>query len=58
MLESKRLYLNCHVDNVASYKVLGKLGMSRVGLIKNHKVVKGENRDSYRYEITRPLHNN
>lgn len=44
------IYATCDTRNIASYKVMEKLGMKRVGLIKGQKV-KGYLRDSYRYEI-------
>ncbi len=45
------VYATCDTRNAASFKVMEKLGMRRVGLIKEHKLVKGHLRDSYRYEI-------
>ena len=45
------IYATCDTRNTPSYKVMEKLGMKRVGHIKNHKMVKGHMRDSYRYEI-------
>lgn len=45
------IYATCDTRNGASYKVMEKLGMTRVGFIKEHKFIKGHLRDSYRYEI-------
>lgn len=45
------IYATCDTRNGASYKVMEKLGLKRVGLIKEHKFIKGHLRDSYRYEI-------
>lgn len=45
------IYATCDTRNIASYKVMEKLGMNRVGFIKGNKEVKGYVRDSYRYEI-------
>ena len=45
------IYATCDTRNGASYKVMEKLGMKRVGFIKEHKFIKGHLRDSYRYEI-------
>lgn len=45
------IYATCDTRNTASYKVMEKLGMKRVGFIKGTKEVKGHVRDSYRYEI-------
>ncbi len=45
------IYATCDTRNAASYKVMEKLGMKRVGFIKGTKEVKGHIRDSYRYEI-------
>lgn len=47
----KVIYATCDVRNAASYRVMEKLGMKRVGLLKGTKEVKGHVRDSYRYEI-------
>lgn len=43
----------CDTRNAASYRVMEKLGMKRVGSMKGDKVLKGHVRDSYRYELTR-----
>jgi [ribosomal protein S5]-alanine N-acetyltransferase len=45
------IYANCDSRNVASYKVMEKLEMKKVGFIKGTKEVKGHVRDSFRYEI-------
>lgn len=45
------IYATCDTRNSASYKVLEKVGMRRVGHVKNHKEIKGKLRDSYCYEI-------
>jgi RimJ/RimL family protein N-acetyltransferase len=47
------IYATCDTRNVASYRVMEKLGMKRVGFIKGDKEMKGHVRDSYRYELTR-----
>jgi RimJ/RimL family protein N-acetyltransferase len=46
------IYATCDTRNAASYRVMEKLGMKRVGFIKGDKEVKGHVRDSYRYELT------
>jgi ribosomal-protein-alanine N-acetyltransferase len=45
------IYATCDARNRASYKVMEKLGMKKVGFIKGTKEIKGHVRDSYRYEI-------
>lgn len=45
------IYATCDTRNLSSYKVMEKLGMKKVGFIKGTKEVKGNVRDSYRYEI-------
>lgn len=50
-LKLKLIYATCDTRNVASYRVMEKLGMERVGIIKGMQPVKGYVRDSYRYEI-------
>lgn len=47
------IYASCDSRNVASYRVMQKVGMTCVGLLKNDKVSKGHMRDTYRYEILR-----
>lgn len=48
------IYATCDTRNTASYKVMEKVGMSRVALIEKDKEVRGALRDSYRYEVTNP----
>ncbi|WP_408097525.1 GNAT family N-acetyltransferase [Peredibacter sp. HCB2-198] len=45
------MYATCDTRNIASFKVMEKLGMKRVGMIKGHLEIKGHKRDSYRYEL-------
>lgn len=45
------IYATCDTRNIASYKVMEKLKMTKVGFIKGTKLIKGHMRDSYRYEI-------
>lgn len=45
------VYATCDTRNVASYKVMERVGMTKVGTLLKHKEVKGHVRDSYRYEI-------
>ena len=47
------IYATCDTRNLASVKVMEKLGMSRVGLLKGDKLQKGFLRDTYRYELVR-----
>lgn len=50
-LKLSLIYATCDTRNEASYKVMEKLGMKKVGFIKGTKEVKGHVRDSFRYEI-------
>lgn len=45
------IYATCDTRNIASFKVMEKLGMKKVGFIKGEKEIKGHVRDSYRYEV-------
>lgn len=45
------IYATCDSRNVASFRVMEKLGMKRVGSIKGTKEIKGHVRDTLRYEI-------
>jgi ribosomal-protein-alanine N-acetyltransferase len=47
----KVIYATCDTRNVASYRVMEKLGMKRVGFLEGDKMQKGFLRDTYRYEI-------
>jgi RimJ/RimL family protein N-acetyltransferase len=49
------IYATCDAENVASYTVMQRLGMSRVGLTSGTTPVKGSVRDTYRYEIINRL---
>lgn len=48
------IYATCDVRNSASFRVMEKLGMKRVGHFEKHQMQKGEMRDTYRYEIIKP----
>lgn len=54
VLELQVIWATCDVRNIASYKVMEKTKMKRVGHIIKHKEFKGGWRDSFRYEITLP----
>ena len=45
------IYATCDSRNTASYKVMEKAGMKRVGLLISNREIKGHVRDSLRYEI-------
>ena len=47
------VWATCDVLNPASYRVMEKSGMKRVGHMIKHKEFKGQWHDSYRYEIIR-----
>lgn len=42
----------CDARNTASFKVMEKLGMKRVGLLAKEREQKGAKRDTLRYELT------
>jgi len=44
------IYATCDTRNIASYRVMDKLGMNRVGLLLGDKIQKGFRRDTFRYE--------
>lgn len=46
-----RIFADCNVENVASARVMEKVGMSREGLLRENMWYKGRWRDSYRYAI-------
>lgn len=46
------IYATCDTRNIASYKVMEKLGMQRVGILKGDRKIDGRAFDSYRYEIS------
>lgn len=45
------IYATCDTRNVASYTVLEKCGMCRVGKIIGNRKIRGDIYDTYRYEI-------
>ncbi len=45
------IYATCDARNVASYRVMEKLGMKRVGFLEKEREVKGQLRDTFRYEM-------
>jgi RimJ/RimL family protein N-acetyltransferase len=47
------IYATCDAKNTASYKVMEKLGMKRVGLLEKEREQKGAKRDTLRYEIVK-----
>ena len=49
------IYATCDIRNMASFKVMEKLGMKKVGFIKGTKEIKGHVRDSFRYELLSEL---
>ncbi len=46
------IWATCDSENTASYRVMEKCGMKKVGHIIRHKELKGRWRDTYRYEMT------
>ncbi len=47
----RRIFATCDTRNVASARVLEKAGMRREGHLREHKLIRGEWRDSYVYAI-------
>ena len=45
------LFAVCDTRNVASYRVMEKLGLKRVGHFEKDRLIRGERHDSYRYEV-------
>ncbi|MCB0421286.1 MAG: GNAT family N-acetyltransferase [Bdellovibrionales bacterium] len=45
------IYATCDTRNIASFKVMEKLGMQRVGKLQGNRRIEGKILDSYRYEI-------
>jgi [ribosomal protein S5]-alanine N-acetyltransferase len=48
-LELHRIAATCHPDNIGSARVLEKVGMSFEGRMRDHKLVRGQWRDSLLY---------
>lgn len=53
-LKLKVICATCDARNLASFRVMEKLGMTRVGFLKGEKIQKGYLRDTLRYEILAP----
>lgn len=53
-LKLRRIWATADVDNDASIGVLERIGMSREGLMRDHKFIRGVWRNSYLYAITAP----
>ena len=49
-----RIYATCRPDNVGSWRVLEKMGMSREGLLRDHILIRGEWHDSLLYAAIAP----
>ena len=48
-----KVIAECHSRNTASSRVMEKAGMKMVARLPDHRMVKGEMTDSYRYAISR-----
>lgn len=48
-----RIFASTDVENIASYKVMKKIGMTREGLLRQNKRINDSYRDSYIYSILR-----
>jgi ribosomal-protein-alanine N-acetyltransferase len=53
-LNLHRIFATCDPANLASARVLEKIGMKREGHLRQHKWAKGKWRDSYLYAIVHP----
>lgn len=51
ILDVHRIYATCRPANIASEKVMQKIGMTREGMMREHWYYKGEFHDSYLYSI-------
>jgi RimJ/RimL family protein N-acetyltransferase len=51
--QAHRVYTYCEVDNVASARVLEKVGMQREGVIRESEWIRGAWHDQYLYAILR-----
>nr|WP_104909899.1 GNAT family protein [Nostoc sp. 'Lobaria pulmonaria (5183) cyanobiont'] len=50
-LDLHRIFANCHPENIASARVMQKIGMQQEGYLREHHWIKGEWRDSWLYAI-------
>ena len=50
----RRIEARCAVDNIASQKVLSRIGFEREGRLKEYFVLRGEAIDNYLYAKLRP----
>ena len=51
-LSLSRIFAKCDTRNIGSYRVMEKVGMTRVRIDRDDREVKGVMTDSYRYEIS------
>jgi len=57
-LQLHRIEAGCSVDNIASSKVLEKVGMTREGMKRKKLPIRGEWKDNYFYAILEDDFNN
>ncbi|MEH1864033.1 MAG: GNAT family protein [Nostoc sp.] len=50
-LSLHRIFATCHPENIASARVMQKIGMQQEGYLREHHWIKGEWRDSWLYAI-------
>lgn len=55
-LRLRRIWATCNARNEASWRVMEKLGMTREGLMRQDRKIKGEWRDTLLYAILAPEH--
>ncbi|MEJ2408530.1 MAG: GNAT family N-acetyltransferase [Novosphingobium sp.] len=53
-LPLERIWATADVDNIASWRVMEKAGMQREGLMRHHRLIRGQWRDSVLYACLRP----
>lgn len=46
-----RVQATCRPENVASWRVMEKVGLAREGLLRDHLLIRGRYRDSYLYAV-------
>lgn len=52
-LHLHRIWATADVDNVASWRLMERVGMQREGLLRQNKFMRGQWRNSYQYSILR-----
>lgn len=50
-LKLYRIYARCHPENLASVRIMEKLGMKKEGLLREHIKIRGERWSSFQYSL-------